>query len=158
MGKVSIDIGSVTRSGKGRATKITGVSIEGLDELIQAFANLPEDMIFDLMDPSVAAARVVAARAKTKIRNRSGDLSRAITVIKPGKSSSKKAYRIFAKVTFKKKGMHGVPLELGHKTVSGDKVEAKPFLRPAADESRADVERIMADSMRKTIDNMGGLK
>lgn len=90
----------------------TTFSIDGLDELIQAFAQLPDDAIHKLSAPSVDAAEKVAERAKSKVRNRTGDLANAITVKKPGKPKNKKAYQIFAKVSFKKEGMHGVPLEV----------------------------------------------
>lgn len=158
MSKVSVDIGNVTRSGKGRASKITDFSIEGLDELIKAFAALPEDMILNLSAPSVEAATLISKRAKAKVRKQTGGLEKAIYVVKPGKSNNKKAYQIFAKVTFKKSAMYGVPLELGHKTVKGNRVEGRPYLRPAADESKEDVIKIMADAMNKTIDEMGGPK
>ena len=163
MAKASISIGSVTRTGKGRGTKISGFSIEGLDELVQAFQQLPDDAIHRLSAPSVEAAEKVAERAKSKIRNRSGDLANAITVKKPGKPKNKKAYRIFAKVSFSKKGMHGVPLELGHRLwYFGKKthydVPEKPFMRPAADESKEYVAKIMAEAMGKVIDEMGGMR
>lgn len=163
MAKASINIGSVTRTGKGRASKVSSFSIEGLDELIQAFAQLPDDAIHKLSAPSVDAAEKVAERAKSKVRNRTGDLANAITVKKPGKPKNKKAYQIFAKVSFKKEGMHGVPLELGHRLWYFGKptysnVPEKPFMRPAADESKEEVAGIMAEAMRSTIDEMGGMR
>ena len=163
MAKASISIGSVTRTGKGRGTKTSGFSIEGLDELIQAFAQLPDDAIHKLSAPSVDATEKVAERAKSKVRNRTGDLANAITVKKPGKPRNKKAYQIFAKVSFKKEGMHGVPLELGHRLwYFGKKtnydVPEKPFMRPAADESKEEVAKIMAEAMGKVIDEMGGMR
>jgi len=139
----------------------TGFEIKGLNELIKAFNDL-EISIHKLSEPSTQGAEIVAARARGKIHDVSGELADSIKVWKPG-SRNKKRYQIFAKVGFSKKGAHGVPLELGHrlfyfgkKTLSD--VDPKPFLRPAADESEEKVIALMSDAMQKLIDEMGGLK
>jgi len=137
-----------------------GVQIEGLDELCKAFAELGEDAIFKLSDPSVEGAELVLSRAKPKIHKVSGDLVNALKVKKPGKQKNKKAYKIFASLTFGKGGMHGVPLELGHRLYFFGKktyktVAEKPFLRPAADESKEEVANIMTDAMNKILEEWG---
>jgi len=140
--------------------KVTGFEIEGLEELIQAFQKLGEDAIFKLSEPSVKAAEIVLAKAKSKIHNVSGELYRGLKVKKPGKQKNKKAYRIFATVGFGKSAMHGVPLELGHKLVffgkkTKEHIEEKPFLRPAADESKQEVGNIIAEAMNKILGEFG---
>ena len=162
MTKISTEIGSVSRTGHGRGTKVNGVSIDGLDELCEAFAQLGEDAVYKLSGPSVDAANVVLNRARAKINDVSGDLAAGLKVTKPGKSKGH-AYRIIAKVGFGKGAQHGVPLELGHNLVlfgnETDKhVKERPFLRPAADESKNEVTDIMADAMNKILDEMGGNK
>lgn len=134
--------------------------IEGLEELLKAFAELGPNAIHKLSEPSVEGAELVAGRAKMKIIDQTGDLANSIKVYKPGKSTSKKAYRIFAKVGFSKKGMHGVPLELGHKLYyfghkTNRRVEQKPFLRPAADMSKDEVGNIMVSAMNKVLNEWG---
>jgi HK97 gp10 family phage protein len=139
---------------------LNGIKIDGLDDLIKAFSELGDDAILKLSGPSVDAATVVLNKAKPKIRSVTGDLAAALKVKKPGRQK-KKSYKIFATVGFTRKAMHGVPLELGHRLVfMGHKtfryVQEKPFLRPAADESKDEVARIMADAMARIIDEMGG--
>lgn len=143
--------------------KVVDFEVEGLDELIKAFAELGTDAIYKLADPSVEAAELVLERAKSRINDKTGELENALEVKKPGRQSKhlKKAYRIFAKVGFKpRQGMHGVPLELGHRLYFMGKktlkdVEPKPFLRPAADESKDEVANIMAAGMNKVLDEWG---
>lgn len=171
MSKATFNVGSVTRTGSGRKRKIDGfdVEIEGLEELIKAFAELGPNAILKLGRYTVDAAELVATRARANINDKTGELSSAIKVYKPGGSSrskitgkavDKKAYRVFSKVGFSKKGMHGVPLELGHrlwyfgKKTNRD-VEEKPFLRPAADESKDEVRDIIAGAMNKILEEWG---
>lgn len=143
--------------------KVIDFEVEGLDDLIKAFADLGTDAIYKLADPSVEAAELVLKRAKSKINDQTGELENALEVKKPGRPSKhlKKAYRIFAKIGFKpRQGMHGVPLELGHRLYFMGKktykhVNERPFLRPAADESKEDVADIMAAGMNKVLDEWG---
>jgi HK97 gp10 family phage protein len=141
--------------------KTTGFEIEGLEELIASFSKLGDDAIYKLSEPSVKAAQIVQQKAKSKIHNRTGELYRGIKLKKPGKQKNKKAYRIFATVGLARSAMHGVPVELGHKLVyfgkkTNEKVEEKPFLRPAADESKEEVARIITDAMNKILNDFGG--
>ena len=146
-----------TKAGKGRTNH--GFYIEGLDELIKDFAELGEDAIYRLSEPSVDAANIVLAKAMQKTNDITGDLDRALKVTKPGNKKGR-AYRIFAKVGFTKKGMHGVPLELGHRLYfmgkkTNSDVAPRPFLRPAADESKDEVANIMAAAMNEIIKEFG---
>ena len=109
----------------------------------------------------------IAERAKTKINDipDNKDLRSKIKVRKPGRKPKNK-YRVFANVYLqggKNGGQYGVPLELGHRLVYfGNKtyrhVAAKPFLRPAADESKDAVRDILARGMNEILEEMGGMK
>lgn len=136
------------------------IKIEGLDELVKAFAELGEDAVQELREPTIKAAEIVKERAKTHIHNRSGDLAKSLKVSKPSKRSKNK-YAVISQVQIGKGGRHGIPLELGHRLVYfGHKtythIPEKPFLRPAADESKEEVIGIITESMNTTIDRMGG--
>lgn len=162
MTKASWNVGSVTRTGKGFKSKIDGfdVEIEGLEELMKAFAELGPNAILNLGRHTVDAAEIVAKRARANVNDKSGDLASAIKVYKPS-SRNKKAYSVFSKVGFSKKGMHGVPLELGHRLYyfghkTNREVEAKPFLRPAADESKDEVRDIIVGAMNEILKEWGG--
>lgn len=140
--------------------KVVDFEVEGLEELIKAFADLGTDAIYKLAEPSVEAAEVVLRKARANINDDTGELSMALKITKPGRSRSKKAYRIFAKIGFAKGAQHGVPLELGHRLwFFGKKtlrdVPEKPFLRPAADESKQEVADIMANGMNKVLAEWG---
>lgn len=138
--------------------------IEGLDELLKAFAALPEDAI-NTVNPIIAKDTQIIinkARAILAKRNKTGALSRSLKSNRP-KRSGKYKYQIFGSVYFAPGGRHGVPLELGHK-FSGylagkpGRVEEKPFLRPAADESEAEIMDDLIAGINKALDNFGGRK
>jgi hypothetical protein len=138
--------------------------IQGLDELLKAFAALPEDAI-NSVQPSIArGAQIVINRARVHLakHNKTGALSRALKANKPKRPRQRK-YQIFASVYFATNGRHGVPLELGHR-FSGwlkgrhGRVEEKPFLRPAADESEAEIRDDLIVGINKALDNFGGKK
>jgi hypothetical protein len=155
----SQNVASVTANKSHGKNHYFNVDVEGVDEILKAFNELGEDAILKLSEPSIKAAEVVLNKAKAKINDDMGDLKNALYVAKPGrgKSTNKRAYQIFAKVSFGKGGMHGVPLELGHKLVSYGKktdthIKEKPFLIPAADESKEEVASIMEDAMKRIID------
>lgn len=135
------------------------VKFEGLDELIRDFAALGDEGPQKLVEPATEAANMVMERARNKIHDVTGELARSLKVTKPTKRSAT-ATRVIAKVGFAKGGAHGVPLELGHRLwFMGRKtnrdVEERPFLRPAADESKEEVVGIMADGMNKILEEWG---
>ena len=117
-------------------------------------------MPYKLSEPSTRAAKLVCARAASKIHDVTGNLGIKLTVRKPGRQKNHKAYQIFAKVTFGKGAAYGVPLELGHRLIFFGKktlktVKERPFLRPAADESKEEVIGIMSDAMNKILGEWG---
>lgn len=137
---------------------ITDLKIEGLDELIKEFSKLGDGPIEKLREPSIEAAEIVLGRARKHINNRTGELSKGLRVTKPAKKP--KGTRIYARVGFGKNVAYGVPLELGHRLwFMGKKtnkdVPEKPFLRPAADESKDEVADIMAKAMNKILAEWG---
>ena len=165
---MSINLSIKANSTKqGRSYKYAGVEVEGLEELVKAFNALPDDAIFKLGPATIEGANLIAERAKTKINNipDNKDLRDKIKVRKPGRRPKKK-YQIFANVYLqggKNGGQYGVPLELGHRLVYfGNKtyrhVAARPFMRPAADESKDKVRDILAKAMNEIIEEMGGMR
>ena len=135
------------------------VKIEGLEDLIKEFSKLGEDAFDKLKPYSTQAAEVVLNRARGKIHDRTGNLSRSLKVTKPSKKNTQSGL-IVAKVGFSKAGAYGVPLELGHRLwYFGKKtnmdVEARPFLRPAADESKEETANIITGGMNKILDEWG---
>lgn len=137
------------------------MKIIGIDELVKDFAALGEDAVARLKEPSTTAGNIVLNKAVSKVSKQTGKLASTLKLSKPTQGKNK--YRIVAKVGFGKGGMYGVPLELGHKMVlyghkTNEKVEAKPFLRPAADESKEEVAAIITEAMNKILAEMGDKK
>lgn len=141
--------------------KDANIEIEGLDELMKAFKDLPEESLIYLKDAANTAGEVVLSKSKEKAPVDTRNLQSKLKLGK-AKKSSKYPYRVFSKVTFGKGAAYAVPLELGHKLVTDGKtwgeVKERPFLRPAADESRDGVANILAEAMQKALEQMGGLK
>ena len=138
---------------------ITELKLEGLEDLIKDFSKLGEDAYEALRPSATEAAEIVLERARGNIRDRTGTLSKSLKVVKPGKKKAQSGV-IYAKVTYGKDAYYGVPLELGHRLVyfgkkTYKKVNERPFLRPAADESKEEVANIMATGMNKILDEWG---
>lgn len=135
------------------------IKTEGMDELIKAFSALGEEAYEALRPSATEAAEVVLSKARSKITNRTGNLSRSLKIVKPGKKKAQSGI-VFAKVTFGKDAAYGVPLELGHRLVYFGKktlrdVPEKPFMRPAADESKEEVADILAKGMNEILEEWG---
>lgn len=135
--------------------------VVGLDELMKAFAQLGDDAIKELKPATNQAGNVILQKAKSKVGVDSGDTKRSLKLT--GAKIKKNAYAISASIGAGKGAAPLGPLELGHKMVlygkiTGQKVEGKPFLRPAADESKEEVSRIMANAMNEILGKMGGAK
>jgi len=138
---------------------ITELKFEGLEDLMKEFSKLGENAYEALRPSATEAAEIVLERVRGNIRDRTGTLSRSLKIIKPGKKKAKSGV-IYARVTFGKDAAYGVPLELGHRLVyfgkkTYKKVNERPFLRPAADESKEEVANIMATGMNKILDEWG---
>ena len=138
---------------------ITELKFEGLEDLMKEFSKLGENAYEALRPSATEAAEIVLERVRGNIRDRTGTLSRSLKIIKPGKKKAKSGV-IYARVTFGKDAAYGVPLELGHRFVyfgkkTYKKVNERPFLRPAADESKEEVANIMATGMNKILDEWG---
>lgn len=135
------------------------VKIEGLEDLIKEFSKLGEDAFEKLKPYSTQAAEVVLNRARGKIHNRTGNLARSLKVTKPSKKNTQSGL-VVAKIGFSKAGAYGVPLELGHRLwyfgkKTNKDVEPRPFLRPAADESKDETRDLIANGMNKILDEWG---
>jgi HK97 gp10 family phage protein len=139
----------------------TQTTVEGLDELIDAFMNLGNEAIPFLKTGADQASQVVLAKTKQKAPVDTGNLRDKLKVGKV-KSSAKYPYKVFGKITTAKGASYMVPVELGHKLIINGKtvgaVKEQPFLRSAADESKDGVAKIMADAMSKALEQMGGKK
>jgi len=136
-------------------------TVEGLDELISAFQKLGDEAIPYLLHGSDEAGGKVLQRAMSKVSVDSGNVKQRLKVVK-AKKSAKYPYRVFSKVTFSSEAAYAVPLELGHRIViEGSNVgvsKERPFLRPAADESKDAVVNTIAASMNKALSEMGGMR
>ena len=137
---------------------IWSVEVEGLDELLRALGAFPTAALPALSDASHTAAGVVLVRAQMLVPVKTGNL---LVKLKRDRHPLKRGDLVtFSAVTFDKGAAYGVPLELGHRLVRRRRkigtVAARPFLRPAADESRALVEDLLIAAMNRELDRLGG--
>jgi HK97 gp10 family phage protein len=138
------------------------IKIEGLEELMRAFAELGDQAMPRLKKESEEAGEIVLARTKAKVPVDSGDLRDALYLMK--KRLKKGDSITFSRVTFPRSVGYAVPLELGHAIRNRRRgrilghVTERPFMRPAADESKEDVIEHITKAMNETIEKMGGMK
>ena len=135
------------------------IKLEGLDDLIKEFSKLGEDANEALRPAAIEGAELVLGRVRGKIRDRSGTLNKSLKIVKPGLKKARSGL-VFAQVTYGKDAYYAKFVELGHRlTYFGKKtlqtVPEKPFMRPAADESKDEVRSIMANGMNRILDEWG---
>jgi len=118
------------------------VTIQNLPALQRDFANLTAKMQRGVLrDALRAAARPVVASAKSKVPVRTGKLQRGIQQRVSVRSGSAEAI-----IGFDRKQFYGRFIELGT-----SKMSAKPFLRPALDESQNQIEQAFAAAVERGI-------
>lgn len=137
------------------------LQILGLHETIKAFVKLGSEYIDYLKQGADEATEFVFEKAKQKIpigdaknghlRER---LRRSKAVIRKDRQ-----FKVYTRIYVSQGGAYHVPLELGHGLViHGQKVgyvSERPFLRPAADESKQECAAIMTKWMDKALKNAG---
>jgi hypothetical protein len=134
-------------------------SIEGMDELLKAFAKLPAEAMQNLI-PAVDNGGVVLM-FNTKKHLPDGPLKRSL-YIKKGKNAD----GVYTNVLTWHDDVraYAAPYELGHKIrrvkkgpILGE-VDEHPYLRPGADESEQPIKNGIIEAMNKTTNEMGGKK
>ena len=140
---------------KSRTTRI-----DGLDKLTKDLEKFAKEAVPPLGRVAHHGAESIRIRAKAKVNNVSGDLARSLRV-KDSKLSSNKLY-VGSYVTWGDDVRdYAAPLELGHnvKNVKDGPVighvKARPFLRPAADESKRNIKKWMIEAINKQIEKLG---
>jgi len=140
----------------------SAIQIQGLDVLVLAFSELPEEAVVKLTPTVQATGGVVLGHAVHNALNLNGtgQLSRSL-YFKMNKNKSK--YVIIGHISWGKDvSAYAAPLELGHllrRTKGGfayGYVEAHPWLRPAADTSRPLTNKMIEEKMGRILDEMGG--
>ena len=118
--------------------------IEGLDEAIKLVEQLGNAAAEALDKASGAGAEIVLAAAKQKAPVDTGLLRDSLTL---KKSKVRKPHIKSEHVVTRGKGAaHFAPVELGT-----SKMKAQPFLRPAIDENKKSVAKVVTDELLKAI-------
>ena len=137
---------------------IWSVEVEGLDALLRALGRFTGSAMPALSDASHTAAGVVLVRAQMLVPVKTGNL--LVQLKRERHPLKRNDTSTFSAVVIGKGAAYGVPVELGHRLVRRRRkigtVKARPFLRPAADESRALVEDLLIDAMNRELDRLGG--
>lgn len=119
------------------------VTIHNLPALRRDFSVLTAKMQRGVIrDALRAGARPVVASAKAKVPVLTGDLKRSIS-----QRVSVKGASGVATIGFARKQFYGAFIELGT-----SKMAAKPFLRPALDESRQKIEEAFVAAINRGIE------
>lgn len=134
------------------------VSIDGIDELIKDLGKFGEAAKPYIIDAANKAGEIVKSKAIQKAPSNTGKLKASIKLTKAKKGKAENM-NINSKVGVGD-AKYGIPLELGHKMVlfgrkTGLKVAERPFLRPAADESKEEVLSIVTSAMNKALEELG---
>ena len=118
------------------------ITVHNLPALQRDFANLTSKMQRGVLrDALRAAARPVVASAKSKVPVRTGKLQRGIQQrVHVGAGSAD------ALIGFDRKQFYGRFIELGT-----SKMSARPFLRPALDESQSKIEQAFIAAIERGI-------
>lgn len=114
--------------------------VKGMDELQKMFSRMPDELESELESAVNEIGDVVLKKAQAKAK---GSLKNGIEL----KRAKKNGGYISGQLSLKRGYGYGVPVELGHKLVAwGHKtdkhIKEQPYLRPAADESVDEAERI----------------
>ena len=121
------------------------IKIENLTALQRDFSNLTSKMQRAVLrDALRSAARPVVASAKSKVPTRTGALKRGIAQRVSVKASGKAE----AIIGFDRKQFYGRFAELGT-----SKMAARPFLRPALDESQQKIEQAFVEAINRGINS-----
>lgn len=146
-------------------TQTGRIEIMGLDELIRQVEALGERAELRMLAASSDAAEVVLAKAKEKVPVGTGTLRASLRLRRGRPKKGKK--ELYYYITWgKDEQAYGAPVELGHDLRRGPKgddgirkkighVEERPYLRPAADESREQVVAIMEAAMIALLREVG---
>ena len=135
------------------------MSVDGLDDLIERLKTFGDDAMPYVKETSDKAGRIVLNKAKELVNVDTGNLKKKI---RQGKYKVKTGKHLYTtNITVSKGANHYIPLELGHSMViyghwTGKRVDARPFLRPAADLKKSQVETLFANELNKALDKLGG--
>lgn len=149
--------------------KAINFKIDGLEELIKQLPPLTNNAMNRLEDAANRGGNIILQKAISKApigyKKVNGSLEMSGKLMenlkwKPAKSNQQQKFKTSGYVWFSDDTKYGIYVELGHKLVRNGKtiktVQEKPFLRPAADESRTKVRNIMTDALNDVIKNYGG--
>jgi len=119
------------------------ITVQNLAALQRDFANITAKMQRGVLrDALRAAARPVVAAAKSKVPVRTGALKRGIQQrVHVGSGTAE------ALIGFDRKQFYGKFVELGH----SKGMSARPFLRPALDESQSKIEQAFLAAIERGI-------
>lgn len=130
------------------------IDTKDFDAFFKGLKELPEAAMLEIMSGLDSAAQVVFVKALEKAPVRTGAIKNSI------KKQRAKRKGLYASSAVKLTDTRAIPLELGHRVISHGKIagvaKERPFLRPAFDESKDEVEKKLVDAFNRAMDKMGG--
>jgi HK97 gp10 family phage protein len=133
------------------------IAIEGLDELIRDLAAFGDEALKEIEKEQEEAGNILLNKAREKVPVDTGELKNSLYV----KRQKTKPYILASVLTWRDNvRAYGAPVELGHGLVffgkkTGKMVKARPFLRPATDESREKIFNTLISGMDRALKKFG---
>jgi len=124
------------------------VRVDGLKDLQRKLRRLDDKQVEELSQgPVDGAAHVLRRAIADKAPRRTGQLAESIDVLHDDDID-----HAHARVGTRDAGFHGLFLEFGWTDPSGTRQRARPFMRPAYESVKGQVQRTAVDGIRKAIE------
>lgn len=131
----------MAKAKKVRARKFK-VNIEGADEVVKTLEKLGVEAKQVMQDAAMEGGRIALSEARRRVPVDTGRLRRSLRLRKGRKTETKAD----VKVTHGEKEYYGTFLELGTSNM-----QARPFLRPAVDENKAQISKAVSKEVSKAL-------
>ncbi len=143
-------------------------SLDGLEETLAALRELDQLTGRNVSRAAVKGAEIALHDAEFRAPVRTGALLNDIEIQPERSKKGKRVFKVGLKPRAEAKALveggkyAGVPypsfVEAGHKQVGGSKVAARPFIKPALDSNRLEIEDEIADQFRAILARAGKKK
>lgn len=126
----------------------TLLEIEGISELMNCFENSTEDSKQALDKAGDKSSDLILSKSKNYVVVKSGNLKKSLDKAKiKSKKNTSSFYKVYSKGKRQGGVRYGFAVELGTK-----KNKPQPFLRPAVDNSKTEIDSIYSNEINNMLD------
>lgn len=143
---------------------VVRIKVEGLNEILAGFDGMPDAFAGELKAGLLQGAELVADIAKGRIERASGsgELRKGKRASAPGEPPVNRTGKLVNAIKAKPGTGNGIEafIEVDHPAAltfefGSKRIEARPFIRPAAEISRGVFEQILADAAQRGAKKIG---